>query len=178
MFPKTMILFTVIIAAVGTAIPATGSGTVVGEKNIGIAGGVDNSNGTPMPKNTKEGTSSLPDDDFEIMSGCNQGDCPDFGRPFDMLVIVDGGKEYDIRVSDCGQCLRHYAGSGNGGCFDFTGCGRPQTICVDDNNKRGHRIWRDTGDKGCFRMPNADIGFCGNAWETVITPEAEVACTW
>src|SRR5687768_9039518 len=56
--------------------------------------------------------------DVAILSGCNQGDCPDHGATVDFLkeapIILT---KYAIRVNDCGQCLR--LSVSNDGCTNF-----------------------------------------------------------
>ncbi|KAJ8501526.1 hypothetical protein ONZ45_g12110 [Pleurotus djamor] len=196
-FPKTTLLFAVSIASLACAIPAAkgpASNSIVETRTVTKPKSIDISNNTAMLKKMKDEygwditfedrtTPGPANGGFEVKGGCDQGGCPDLSKAFDMVFTEwnNGGfyaVEYDIRVTDCGQCHSHYAGSGNGGCFNFNGCNRPQTICVDDRNNRGHRIWRDTGDKGCFRMSSIDLGDCGGSHKRLISPEAEVACTW
>lgn len=127
---------------------------------------------------------------------CSQGDCPDYDAPFDLVyqfvaVPVQGNPPLTIfesssaiRVNDCGQCLYHKIGSnlGNsvpGGCYDFTSCGRKQTICVDPGNTRAHRIWRDKNVKTCYSMKVERLGSCGPIkTRIVLHPKGTVACSW
>lgn len=133
-----------------------------------------------------------------IMSGaCDQGTCPDYDRAFDTVFTwiaipqpgVGGAPpttlfwmDNDMRVNDCGQCYRKKIGSGSpnsGGCWDLTACNRPQSICVDGNNRRAHRIWKDNNVKKCYRMAGVALGGCGNIQDRFIwRPEEEVACNW
>lgn len=119
--------------------------------------------------------------------GCNQGDCPDFFAAFDFYEqhIVTSFMGYSIvywvywgRWNDCGQCGEVQTGSN--GCFDFTSCGRPQSICVDIGRSRAHRIWKDNGDKSCY-LTQRDYLFpvCPPVAASDIShPIEQVACTW
>ncbi|KAJ4323568.1 hypothetical protein N0V84_004309 [Fusarium piperis] len=130
-----------------------------------------------------------------IMSGaCSQGTCPDYDKAFDMMYTwtqqetpSPGGappnvlvwNDFDIRVNDCGKCYKKRVGSTHGGCYDFTACGRPQSICVDSGNHRAHRIWKDNGHKTCYRVEEVGLGGCGMIMLRVIFRVAgEVACNW
>ncbi|KAI9148353.1 hypothetical protein HJFPF1_12184 [Paramyrothecium foliicola] len=123
---------------------------------------------------------------------CDQGACPDFNAPFDLYqqhwVIPMWGGPVPLpplvywahfgRWNDCGQC-QNIPISGDG-CFDFTGCGRPQNVCIDTHNARAHRIWKDTGDRGCWTLKLDFYRNCGpelvaaRIWH----PDNEVPCTW
>jgi hypothetical protein len=159
------------------------------------------------PANWKQGSvpeekivdiSSNPAKDVLTKRGgaCDQGTCPDYNAAFDLvytftavpvggdppLTIFDSNS--DIRVNDCGQCLRQKVGSslGNsvpGGCYDFKTCGRDQTICVDPGKYRAHRIWKDNGHKTCYNMKVDDLGDCGPVKSRIILhPSGETACNW
>lgn len=121
--------------------------------------------------------------------GCNQGECPDFFASFDFyrqhIVTfnnVDGVALnywfYWGRWNDCGQCGE--VPTSNDGCFDFTSCGRKQSICVDAGNSRAHRIWKDRGDKSCYRVQRDYLlPVCPPVVASDIThPIEQVACTW
>ncbi|KAF4978102.1 hypothetical protein F66182_17372, partial [Fusarium sp. NRRL 66182] len=78
---------------------------------------------------------------------CNQGTCPDFNAAFDFFARqyaqgVNGSSiiwwTYWGRWNDCNECGDIPTNAD--GCFDFTSCGRPQSICVDNTNFRAHRI--------------------------------------
>ncbi|KAJ8496223.1 hypothetical protein ONZ45_g12539 [Pleurotus djamor] len=197
-----------------TAAPAADESTVPIPEIIAVAGltpplipsgAVNINNDTTMLKRMKdefgwdlssdETIAPITNTSFQVQSGaCDQGTCPDFNEPFDMVFtwfmqttpspggappITISTTDFAIRVNDCSQCLRHKVGSINSGCYDFTACGRPQSICVDDGKMRGHRIWKDTGVRKCYRMPTVGLGDCGFIVERTITwPEAEVPCTW
>jgi hypothetical protein len=118
---------------------------------------------------------------------CDQGACPDFFANFDFFtqrfvnaiwgnpVIVYG---YAGRVNDCGQCVR--VDTDQGGCYDFTTCGRAQQICVDSSKARAHRIWKDNGHKTCYKADRHDYGNCGIGLTNSIiwSSGAETACNW
>lgn len=141
--------------------------------------------------------------DVSILSGpCSQGTCPDYNAPFDLVYTFTAVPEppdpscpgcppltifssnSDIRVNDCGQCLRHKVGSSlggsvPGGCYDFKACGRDQSICVDPGNTRAHRIWKDKGHKTCYRLKVEYLGGCGFVKSRIVLhPDGEVACNW
>ncbi len=135
------------------------------------------------------------DDQLSARGGaCNQGKCPDYNKGFDMMYTWtminqpgSGGappaplvwNDFDIRVNDCGKCYRHRVGSTHGGCYKFTACGRPQTICVDSGKDRAHRVWRDKNVKKCYKMQEIGLGGCGPVQARVIwKPERQVACNW
>lgn len=169
-------------------------------------GAIDISNNTALINELKrehglevydEETSSNPakEGDVVVMSGpCDQGTCPDYDKGFDMLytwtMITSPGSggappttlvwnDFDIRVNDCGQCYRKRVGSTGGGCYDFTACGRQQSICVDSGKDRAHRIWKDVNVKKCYRMGEIGMGDCGPIQARVIwRPDQEVACNW
>ncbi|KAI8306063.1 hypothetical protein K4K59_011690 [Colletotrichum sp. SAR11_240] len=118
---------------------------------------------------------------------CGQGDCPDFNAAFDFFSqryvnAVNGGAivtwGYYGRWNDCGQCGRIQI-SGDG-CFDFTSCGRKQSICVDTGHARAYRIWHDVGHKTCYNAARADLGNCGVVLTNSIIwyPTGEAACNW
>ncbi|KAH8896516.1 hypothetical protein GQ53DRAFT_639833 [Thozetella sp. PMI_491] len=120
---------------------------------------------------------------------CSQGDCPDMNAAFDLLdqftVIEQPGdppiplftETWSGRFNDCNQCGRIRT-SGDG-CFDFTSCGRPQNICIDRNNNRAHRIWKDVGHRTCYSIVWGIWGSCGFVQTTMIWwPSGEVPCTW
>jgi hypothetical protein len=130
---------------------------------------------------------ALLDRQISIMSGpCDQGSCPDYSQNFDLLYshAQDGGstftKRTKIRVKDCGQCQERTVGTTGGGCWDFTSCGRPQSICIDTGVSRAHRIWKDNGYKACYKLKKVNLGSCGEAIKdrAIWHPEAEVRCTW
>lgn len=163
------------------------------------------------PSNWKEGyttnfigndtTPNVARSDVEILSGpCSQGDCPDYGAPFDLMyafvavpqapacpdcppTTIFSSNSY-IRVNDCNDCQAHKVGSSlggsvPGGCYDFKGCGRAQTICVDPGNARAHRIWKDRGDKTCYSMKIERLGECGFVKSRIILhPDKVVPCNW
>ncbi|KAJ0274752.1 hypothetical protein COL940_009148 [Colletotrichum noveboracense] len=85
---------------------------------------------------------------------------------------------YYGRWNDCGQCGRIQI-SGDG-CFDFTSCGRKQSICVDTGHARAHRIWHDVGHKTCYNAARADLGNCGVVLTNSIIwyPTGETAYNW
>ncbi|KAJ8508121.1 hypothetical protein ONZ45_g9592 [Pleurotus djamor] len=208
---NALLLATTVVAGV-TAAPALDESTVPIPEIISVAGltpptipsnAININNNTAMLKKMKDSfgwdlsqdETITPNTSFQIQSGpCDQGNCPDFDKPFDMVFtwfmqttpspggappITISTTEFAIRVNDCNQCLRHKVGSISSGCYDFTACGRPQSICVDDGNSRGHRIWKDTGVKTCYRMPTVSLGDCGFIVERLITrPDAEVPCNW
>ncbi|KAK1853123.1 hypothetical protein CCHR01_04261 [Colletotrichum chrysophilum] len=120
---------------------------------------------------------------FELV----KGDCPDFNAAFDFFSqryvnAVNGGAVvtwgYYGRWNDCGQCGRIQI-SGDG-CFDFTSCGRKQSICVDTGHARAHRIWHDVGHKTCYNAARADLGNCGVVLTNSIIwyPTGETVCNW
>ncbi|KAJ2978229.1 hypothetical protein NQ176_g3935 [Zarea fungicola] len=139
--------------------------------------------------------------DIDIRSGpCSQGTCPDYDAAFDLMysfvavpqppacpgcppTTIFSSDSY-IRVNDCNNCQMHKVGSSlggavPGGCYDFNGCGRDQTICVDPGNYRAHRIWKDRNVKTCYHMKVEDLGGCGFVKSRIILhPDNEVACTW
>lgn len=122
----------------------------------------------------------------QILSGCDQGNCPDHNALFDFIKVFwwDSSSEhniayylYHVRVNDCDSCQG--ISTSNDGCVDFNSCGRDQNICVDINNNRAHRIWKDNGHKTCYSIQWEVIGSCGLAAEThIFWPLAEVACNW
>lgn len=118
---------------------------------------------------------------------CDQGNCPDFSASFDLyeqrFVVPVGPSYVDIRYyfgrwNDCGQCGMVQTSSG--GCFDFTSCGRPQSICIDQHQARAHRIWKDVNFKACYRNHVSYYGNCGiGVVATRIDhPVEQVACNW
>ncbi|KAF9770295.1 hypothetical protein IL306_012197 [Fusarium sp. DS 682] len=144
--------------------------------------------------------SITPADAVTIMGGpCQQGTCPDYKAGFDLVytfsaVPVNGSpgsppltifeSSSAIRVNDCNKCYRHKVGSnlGNsvpGGCWNFTSCGRKQTICVDPGKTRAHRIWKDKNVKKCYRMKVENLGSCGTIKSRVVLhPTGTTACNW
>jgi hypothetical protein len=151
-------------------------------------------------ESSSDSSSKSTDDTVTIMSGpCSQGDCPDYKAAFDLVytftaVPVNGNpgdppltifeSQSAIRVNDCNKCQRHKVGSnlGNsvpGGCWDFTSCGRKQSICVDPGKTRAHRIWKDKNVKTCYRMKVEYLGSCGFIKSRIVLhPTATVACNW
>ncbi|KAM3486754.1 hypothetical protein MY8738_000248 [Beauveria namnaoensis] len=138
-----------------------------------------------------------------ILSGpCSQGSCPDYNARFDLVYTFTAvpvppspdcpgcppltifSSNSDIRVNDCGQCLRKKVGSSlggsvPGGCYDFKACGRDQVICVDPGKYRAHRVWKDKGHKTCYKMKADNLGGCGFVKSRIIVhPENEVPCNW
>jgi hypothetical protein len=132
------------------------------------------------------------------MSGpCDQGDCPDFDKPFDaiwtfMSMEVPGGPDDPpltvfwsdtlLRIEDCGECQSHKIGANlasmAGGCLDFRSCGREQTICTDPGKNRAHRIWKGYV-KTCYHMTRVFLGDCGHIKERqIFRVVGEVPCTW
>ncbi|KAM3450068.1 hypothetical protein MY3296_006376 [Beauveria thailandica] len=141
--------------------------------------------------------------DVGILSGpCSQGSCPDYNAAFDLVYTFTAvpvppspdcpgcppltvfSSNSDIRVNDCGQCLRKKVGSSlggavPGGCYDFRACGRDQVICVDPGRYRAHRVWKDRGHKTCYKMKADYLGGCGFVKSRIIVhPENEVPCNW
>ncbi|KAM3489679.1 hypothetical protein MY3957_007022 [Beauveria namnaoensis] len=141
--------------------------------------------------------------DVGILSGpCSQGSCPDYNARFDLVYTFTAvpvppspdcpgcppltifSSNSDIRVNDCGQCLRKKVGSSlggsvPGGCYDFKACGRDQVICVDPGKYRAHRVWKDKGHKTCYKMKADNLGGCGFVKSRIIVhPENEVPCNW
>lgn len=127
-------------------------------------------------------------DQLHILSGCNQANCPDHDAPFDYeeywFEVDSPGPSppyvaisYFVRVNDCGQCQGIQ--TSQDGCVDFNSCGRDQNICVDINNSRAHRIWKDNGHGSCYTGTWDIIGDCGLIKQTHIWwPIQEVECTW
>lgn len=120
-------------------------------------------------------------------SACDQGDCPDFNAPFDLLyqrfvTPTPGGtvttNAYYGRVNDCGKCDKIITNSN--GCYDFKGCGRDQTICVDKGKSRAHRIWKDSNHKTCYHIATKYYGNCGVGLtnSAVYYSNGEIPCTW
>jgi hypothetical protein len=118
---------------------------------------------------------------------CGQGDCPDFHAAFDFysqhyLQVIEGKPiiywAYWGRWNDCGQCGRTL--TSKDGCFNFTSCGRKQSICVDSSKARAHRVWHDVGHKTCYNAARADYGNCGVGQTNSIIwyPSGETECTW
>ncbi|KAL2258518.1 hypothetical protein VTK26DRAFT_8150 [Humicola hyalothermophila] len=143
------------------------------------------------PATTAVGTSEPAhrnDTDLGTLSGpCDQGNCPDFNAPFDFLaqnVMTYTGAGYLPlwvyygRWNDCGQCGKKQI-SGDG-CFDYTACGRPQSVCIDLDKHRAHRIWKDNGDKTCYRTKLDSYGKCNAVLvgSYIEHPTQQVACTW
>lgn len=91
----------------------------------------------------------VPISDLETRSGCDQGTCPD-GASIDLLYSErgNGAANWSIRWNDCNSCGWTY--SSVDGCADFNSCGRSQNVCIDWRSGRGHRIWKDNGDKECY----------------------------
>ncbi|KAF1738358.1 hypothetical protein CRV24_000283 [Beauveria bassiana] len=141
--------------------------------------------------------------DVGILSGpCSQGSCPDYNARFDLVYTFTAvpvppspdcpgcppltifSSNSDIRVNDCGQCLRKKVGSSlggsvPGGCYDFKACGRDQVICVDPGKYRAHHVWKDKGHKTCYKMKADSLGGCGFVKSRIIVhPENEVPCNW
>ncbi|ATY67285.1 hypothetical protein A9K55_000265 [Cordyceps militaris] len=141
--------------------------------------------------------------EFSVLGGaCDQGNCPDYNAGFDLVYTFtavplppDPGcpgcppltifsSNSDVRVNDCGQCLRKKVGSSlggevPGGCYDFKACGRDQVICVDPGKRRAHRIWKDKGHKTCYNMKVEYLGGCGFVKSRIIVhPDGETACNW
>ncbi|KAL5348027.1 hypothetical protein ACLOAV_006507 [Pseudogymnoascus australis] len=119
--------------------------------------------------------------------GCNQGECPDFHAAFDFYrqhyVTFSNGQALNYwfywgRWNDCGQCGE--VATSNDGCFDFTSCGRKQSICVDAKNSRAHRIWKDKGAKECYKTKRDYLlPACPPVAASDIThPIEKVACNW
>ncbi|RKK74460.1 hypothetical protein BFJ71_g17267 [Fusarium oxysporum] len=139
-------------------------------------------------------------DAITIMAGpCQQGTCPDCKAAFDLVytftaVPVNGApgsppltifeSQSAIRVNDCKKCQRHKVASNlgssvPGGCWDFTSCGRKQTICVDPGKSRAHRIWKDKNVKKCYRMKTERLGSCGSIKSRIVLhPTGTTACNW
>ncbi|KAH7303552.1 hypothetical protein B0I35DRAFT_446607 [Stachybotrys elegans] len=133
-------------------------------------------------------TSSKPAKDVvSTLSGpCDQGDCPDYSKPFDTVWTLTSYDGYvysntALRIGDCGECLRHVLGSNGGhegGCWDFRSCGRDQLICVDPGNRRAHRTWKGYV-KTCYSMEAVWLGSCGLIeGREILRIVREVPCTW
>ncbi len=141
--------------------------------------------------------------EVSILSGpCSQGTCPDYKAPFDLVYTFTAvpvppdpncpgcppltifSSNSDIRVNDCGKCLRKKVGSSlggsvAGGCYNFKACGRDQVICVDPGKRRAHRIWKDKGHKKCYKMKVEGLGGCGFVKSRIILhPDGQVPCNW
>jgi hypothetical protein len=107
----------------------------------------------PVPTDTP--AVSDPAGDFNIQSGCVQGDCPDYGMGLDFfryaLHVGDGRinvKRY-IRVNYYGKCHRIQL-FGKTDCANFTKWGKDFEICIDRNRSRAHR--KINGKKDCFDL--------------------------
>lgn len=118
---------------------------------------------------------------------CSQGNCPDFNAPFDFFSqryvnAIDGRPlvtwAYYGRWNDCGQCGKILISKS--GCWDFTSCGRKQSICVDTGKARAHRIWHDVNHKTCYKATRSDLGNCGVVLTNSVIwhPAGETACNW
>ncbi|TQV92762.1 hypothetical protein V2A60_009225 [Cordyceps javanica] len=163
----------------------------------------DSSNETAVAERVSPNPAAAAKGDLSILSGpCSQGDCPDYNAAFDLVYTFTAvplppdpncpgcppltifSSNSDIRVNDCGQCLRKKVGSSlggevPGGCYDFKACGRDQVICVDPGKYRAHRIWKDNGHKTCYNMKADSLGMCGFVKSRIIShPTGETACNW
>ncbi|KFY44783.1 hypothetical protein V494_01308 [Pseudogymnoascus sp. VKM F-4513 (FW-928)] len=137
-------------------------------------------------------SANVPNDILARGGSCNQGDCPDYNGGVDLIyqwtVIPQPGvgsappiplvtMEYHGRWNHCDKCGRVKTSSD--GCFSFTGCGVKQDVCIDEKNKRMHRIYRDTGRKKCWGIESHGLGGCGFVKETIVfTPTDEIPCNW
>lgn len=159
---------------------------------------------TSSNENIEETSPNTADDGYSILSGpCSQGKCPDYNAGFDLVYTFTAvpnppdpncpgcppttifSSNSDIRVKDCGQCKRHKVGSSigdsvPGGCYNFKTCGRKQTICVDPGKYRAHRIYKDSGNKHCYKMKVEGLGGCGFVKSRIVLHPVggEVACNW
>jgi hypothetical protein len=104
---------------------------------------------TPEASNNTDVASLL---EPRILSGCQQGACPDYHAAFDGLVKhrEGPGTHYRVRWNQCGQCGQIFT---NGDmCVDFASCGKQQRICIDRGNKRAHWIRKTGYQRWCFYM--------------------------
>jgi hypothetical protein len=111
-------------------------------------------------------------------SGCSQGECPDFDSPFhpdaafdvifQFTVIPTPGpppipiftQELHLRVNECKECRRIKVKTENG-CYNFKNCAGDQTICLDPDNHRAHRIYHKANTKNCVKIIEEGKGSCG-----------------
>jgi hypothetical protein len=129
-------------------------------------------------------TSANPGADASIMSGCYQGNCPDFSEGLDLLLMTPA-LSHHIRVrhktSNCDACNVEFLGYGDG-CSKFTMCDQNFEVCIDKGKQRAHRII--DGNKSCFKMrwhdPVARCMCAGNlpCHISILRIEQKVACTW
>lgn len=116
----------------------------------------------------------------DVLSGCNQGSCPDRNAPFDMLVVQGKAYFYFVRVNDCGQCMSFLTSFD--GCVDFTSCGQQKSVCVDGRKLRAHWLNKKTGRRYCYKLQQHVTGKCQcqglPCHPFTVTPGNEVPCTW
>ncbi|TFK95541.1 hypothetical protein BDV98DRAFT_577581 [Pterulicium gracile] len=131
------------------------------------------------------------DNDQGRFASCDEATCPVFVTPFDLvrhvISLEDSGplpgplifEHWAGRVNDCGQCI--YTTTGRDGCWDFTSCGRPQQICVDRNNNRASRVWKDGGPGGTkvCSWTHMSWSTCDRGrWSEVWAPIGDTTCAW
>lgn len=119
-------------------------------------------------------------DEMHVLSGCNQGDCPD-GTTVDLIKKVESifVTNHFIRVKDCSQCKEIYT-SGDG-CVNFSMCGKRQEICMDrhDGKMRMHRVNKETGKKSCYKIKQTmKQTECGSNKISIWGKTSDIACTW
>jgi hypothetical protein len=124
---------------------------------------------------------SASDEMVHVLSGCDQGDCPD-GTTVDLLKEVSnlfGNTQHYIRINDCSQC-KIIPTSGDG-CVNFSMCGKRQEICMDRHNDkmRMHRVNKETGKKSCYKIKQTmKQTTCGVTKISIWGKTNNVACTW
>ncbi|TFK97719.1 hypothetical protein BDV98DRAFT_631733, partial [Pterulicium gracile] len=77
-----------------------------------------------------------------LLSGCNQGDCPEYAQ-FDLILTRHPTRHEDWwngRMNDCNKCIKV---ASDGMCYYFKSCGRDREVCIDRNINRAHRHWCD-----------------------------------
>ncbi|KAJ6783678.1 hypothetical protein PWT90_08144 [Aphanocladium album] len=109
---------------------------------------------------------------FSILSGCNQGTCPDNALGFDLYSWKSGGKwRYKIRWQ--GTCGCSEVGTSSDGCGTLDICSGRQKVCIDYGRGRGHWI-SPNGDRRCYAISSDYV--CTDQWEA--WPTKEVPCAW
>ena len=129
---------------------------------------------TPAPQTPADANDIFARSANAAMSGCNQGNCPDDGKTFDLEAELRDGKWYywvrDLYANGVRGACSFYD-SDEGGCANID---HGRRVCIDWRSSRGHFTNSD-GKKICYIVYSNYV--CGNS-KWVATYGDNIDCTW